>query len=77
MIKHKFLILFQNEVVFKFILTIIFFLIFEQTNVHYLKFLQKQIILLLNDINSFILYKFDIIQFTIIILYLRCINNLF
>ena len=78
MIKNKFLISFQNEIVLKFILITIFFLTFKQTNVHYLKFSQKQTILLSNEINLFIIkHKFKIMRLTINILYLRYINNSF
>ena len=78
MIKNKILISFQNKVVLKFILIIIFFLTFKQTNVHCLKFSQKQTTLLSNKINLFIIkHKFKIIRLTISILYLRCINNSF
>ena len=78
MIKNKILISFQNEVVLRFILIIIFFFTFEQTSVHCLKFSQKQTIMLSNKINLFIMkHKFEIIRLTINILYLRYINNSF
>ena len=57
---------------------IILFLTFEQTNVHCLKFSQKQTILSSNEINSFISkHKSKIIRLTTNISNLRCMKNLF
>ena len=78
MFNKKIVILNQNKIVFKFIFIIMFFLTFKQTNVHCLKFSQKQTILSSNKINSFISkHKSKIIQLITNISNLRYIKNSF